>query len=258
VDLGSTGAALIPNSHLLIAGSKDGRLFLIDRNGMGKGAAPALQSLQATREPDTRPDPPVFYNIHGIAIWAREKEIFAYVSGEEDAVKQFRLIPDNGAGGNGWKFESGEPFRSSGDCPAKPNCVSAPFPNEPIGVFGQEERDSVWMPGGALSVSANGDTDGSGVLWVTMPYGANANGTVVRGVLRALDASDVSRTELWDSENTGNDHDRLGRFAKFCPPTVANGKVYVATFQREIVGTNRIHSKAAHGEQPALVIYGLR
>jgi hypothetical protein len=114
------------------------------------------------------------------------------------------------------------------------------------------------MPGGFMSISANGSKDGSGILWVAMPYASNANHAVVRGVLRALDASDMSKTELWDSEDTGNNKDRLGQFAKFCPPTVANGKVYVATFQEETIGNDGIHRIARGGDQPAVAIYGLR
>jgi hypothetical protein len=91
-----------------------------------------------------------------------------------------------------------------------------------------------------------------------MPFAGNANHLVIRGVLRAFDASDVSKAELWDSESTGNDNDRLGQFAKYCPPTVANGKVYVATFQQETVTANGTHLKNTEGDQPALVIYGPR
>lgn len=248
VDLGSGGAALVPNSHLLIAGGKEGRMYLIDRNSMGKGTVPSLQSFQVTHNPA----PPVYYNIHGTpVIWPRNNEMFVYIAGEEDPVKQYRLVPDTGAGGAGWKFESGNP-------PYRTSPVSAPYPNFPNGEFGQAGRDPVWMPGGFLALSADGSTDGTGILWVAMPYAGNANHMVVRGVLRAFDASDVSKPELWDSESTGNQNDRLGQFAKFCPPTVANGKVYVATFQQEFVTANGTHVKAQGGDQPALVIYGLR
>jgi hypothetical protein len=68
----------------------------------------------------------------------------------------------------------------------------------------------VWMPGGFMSVSADGDKEGTGIIWVNLPYANNANRFVVRGVLRAFDAADVSRAQLWDSENTGNPNDRLG------------------------------------------------
>ena len=109
-----------------------------------------------------------------------------------------------------------------------------------------------------MTLSAKGSDDGTGILWVTMPLDDNANHMVVRGVLRAFDASDVSKPELWDSANTGNGNDMLGQFAKFNPPTVANGKVYVATFQQETISANGTHSKNAQGDQPALAIYGSR
>ncbi len=108
-----------------------------------------------------------------------------------------------------------------------------------------------------MTLSAKDSLDASGILWVTMPVNGSANHDVVRGVLRALDASDVSKPELWNSENTGNEHDRLGYFAKFNPPTVANGKVYVATFQEEMLAGGT-RTKNLQGEPPALVIYGLR
>ena len=249
-DLGSGGVVLVPNSPLLLVGGKEGRLYLIDRTHMGKGALPSLHSFQVTHQPDLRPSPPVFYNIHGgPVVWAHSSEMFVYINGEEDPLKQYRLIPDTAPGSPGWKFASDQPFKTSPE--------SAPYPNFPAGMFGQLGRGAVWMPGGFLSLSADGDNMSSGVLWVTMPYAESANHAVVRGVLRAYDASDVSKGELWDSENSGNDQDRLGQFAKFCPPTIANGKVYVVTFQQETIGNDGIHRKLQGGDQPALAIYGL-
>jgi hypothetical protein len=114
------------------------------------------------------------------------------------------------------------------------------------------------MPGGFLSISADGNKDGTGIVWATMPFADNANLNVVRGVLRAFDASDVSNNangQLWSSEDENIPADGLGMFAKFCPPTVANGKVYVATFQQERVD-NGVHEKMPGGNLPALAIYG--
>jgi hypothetical protein len=54
---------------------------------------------------------------------------------------------------------------------------------------------------------------------------------VVDGVLRAFDAEDVS-VELWNSDR--DSRDQLGKFAKFPAPTVANGKVFVATFSNTV------------------------
>jgi len=51
-------------------------------------------------------------------------------------------------------------------------------------------------------------------------------------VLRAYDATDLSR-ELWNSKKNAA-RDGLGTLAKFNTPIVADGKVYVATFDKEI------------------------
>ncbi len=47
-------------------------------------------------------------------------------------------------------------------------------------------------------------------------------------MLRAIDAQDVRRT-LWSSEQVSA-WDRLGLFAKYVPPTIADGKVFAATY----------------------------
>ena len=62
-----------------------------------------------------------------------------------------------------------------------------------------------------------------------MPLDGDANQQRgVKGIVLALDAQDVSRT-LWTSEQFV-ERDRLGLFAKFNPPLVAAGKVFVATY----------------------------
>lgn len=249
--LGSAGAMLIPDSHLLITGAKDGRIFLLDRDNLGKTTAP-LASFQV----GYRPSPAIaVYPVHSTpAIWRRGDETFVYTAVTEDAVKQFRLVRD--PEGAGWKFDDPvKPFQRSG--------VTAPFPNAPKGQFGWVPRDAVWTPGGFMTLSANGDTDGTGVLWVTMPFAGNANHKTVRGALHALDASDISKPELWNSEDSGDENDRLGMFAKFVPPTVANGRVFVATFEREVITDDDLITTGT-GEilmpemSAALVIYGLR
>ena len=80
------------------------------------------------------------------------------------------------------------------------------------------------MPGGILSLSANGDHDG--VLWAALPLDEDAFIATVRGVLRAFDATTLE--EIW-STAAADPNDRFN-FAKFCPPSVVNGKVYLATF----------------------------
>jgi hypothetical protein len=69
---------------------------------------------------------------------------------------------------------------------------------------------------------------GTGILWGTGATSGDAWHAIAGGTLAALDA--MSGAKLWDSK--ANAADDLGNFAKFSVPTVANGKVYVATFAK--------------------------
>ncbi len=50
------------------------------------------------------------------------------------------------------------------------------------------------MPGGLLSLSANGNTNG--IVWASCVYTGDAVHDIVPGILRAYDANDLG-TELW-------------------------------------------------------------
>jgi len=252
-DLGSGGVVPVPGSHLMVAGGKEGRMYLLDGDDLGKGTTQSWHSLQVTNTPlpkvpaPANPDEEFFWNIHGApVIWPLAGEMFVYVEGEEDFLKQYRLIPDAGAAQ--WKFESDAPFRTS-----KESAPLAAQPNNPT----DKKRNRIVMPGGFITVSSNGSDVNSGIAWVTMPFATDANQFVTLGILRAFDASDVSTGQLWSTEESGVPADRLGMFAKFNPPTVANGKVYVATFQEERID-NGAHKVLVGGDQPALVIYGTK
>jgi hypothetical protein len=60
-----------------------------------------------------------------------------------------------------------------------------------------------------------------------VPLTGTTTASTPPGILRAFDAADVSR-ELWDSQQNAA-RDAVGKVAKFTPPTIANGKVYLAT-----------------------------
>ena len=78
-------------------------------------------------------------------------------------------------------------------------------------------------------------------------YGNEERGAAV---LYAYDATDLSR-ELWNSGS--NAADAAGNAVKFSVPTVANGRVYVATRGNNSGGAN--NSTSTPGE---LEIYGLK
>jgi hypothetical protein len=74
-----------------------------------------------------------------------------------------------------------------------------------------------------MTISADGDQEGTGILWETTgDYNAGTPGT-----LHAYDASNLSN-ELWHSD-MNSPRDKMAQITKFLSPTVANGKVYVPT-----------------------------
>jgi hypothetical protein len=79
----------------------------------------------------------------------------------------------------------------------------------------------------------------------------------VRGVVRAIDAQNVTRT-LWSSEQVSA-RDRLGLFAKYAPPPIADGQVFVATYGD--AEDRRLYAGDARPQRfPAryqVVVYGL-
>jgi outer membrane protein assembly factor BamB len=97
------------------------------------------------------------------------------------------------------------------------------------------------MPGGILAVSSNGKIANTGIVWATAPLFHDANKNVVEGVLRAYDASNLDPAGnpdgtarlklLWDSKHIpGNQFN----FSKFCPPVVADGKIFVPTYDGRV------------------------
>jgi hypothetical protein len=116
-------------------------------------------------------------------------------------------------------------------------------------------------PGAILALSANGDRAGSGVLWMTYaadnPPGDGATFDTRRGRLAAYDAENLQR-QLWNSDMTPGGRDALGYFAKFNPPTIANGKVYVAASPApEPYKRLGEHTYQAPNSMGYLVVYGL-
>jgi hypothetical protein len=70
------------------------------------------------------------------------------------------------------------------------------------------------MPGGMISLSANGNRDG--ILWITLPK--------QKGGGRLLAYNAMSLVRLWDTGTT-----LCNPLTKFNPPTVADGRVLIGT-----------------------------
>lgn len=104
-------------------------------------------------------------------------------------------------------------------------------------------------PGGMLSLSANGKRNG--IVWANTlarrgtHHHNGAHHFSVLGVLRAYDANHLGH-ELWDSDRHFT-RDHCGNISKDAPPTIANGKVYLASFGSRQTGTGRL---CVYGELP--------
>ncbi len=92
--------------------------------------------------------------------------------------------------------------------------------------------------GAMLSTSSNNNTNG--ILWASHAYTGDANQQIRPGILRAFDANDVTK-ELWNSNQVAA-RDAVGNYAKFATPTIANGKVYLATFSNQLIAYGIIDS----------------
>ena len=120
---------------------------------------------------------------------------------------------------------------------------------DPNPVMQSTFQDPPGMPGGMLSISANGNTPGSGIVWAMVPYSGDAERNVVPGVLRAFDAANISN-QIWNSKQNAA-RDDFGNFAKFCPPTIANGKVYIGTFSNAVYVYGLLPPNFSVNAQPA-------
>lgn len=204
-DLGASGALLLPGSggypstQYVIGGGKIGRLFVLDKNDLGQhtsndsGAHQNWQVVQTSA---------CSHHLHSSAIYwnSSSKGQLIYLWGENDVGKAFKF--------NGSTF---------GTSPAMATSVKSP-------------QIGCGMPGGFLSISASGGSNG--ILWANCVFSGDALHNIVPGVLRAFNADNLDQ-ELWNSEQNAS-RDDIGNFAKYVAPTISNGKVYMATFSNRV------------------------
>ena len=196
LDYGGMGALLIPNANLFLTGAKDGSLYLLNKDDMG-GFQPSSNRVQQTIALNPGA------NMHcQAAYYGGAGTEYVYVWSENDAL---RAIPFDRAAG--LLDQNGEKVFSS------------------QGPTGQS--------GAVLSVSSDGNTAGTGILWASYATTGDAEHAVSPGILRAFDASDVTK-ELWSNREVAG-RDAPGNYAKFASPTVANGRVYLPTFSNQVV-----------------------
>jgi hypothetical protein len=192
-DLNSSGAVLIPGTHLVVGGGKQGVLYVVDTEHFGHlGDENAVQHFPATSS-----------HLHSMVYWKSAKNgNLLYLWGQRDRARAYRF--------NGSKFDE------------------TPFMIRP------DKNDG--HPGAMLSLSANGDKDG--ILWAAIHATGDSWNESRPGILHAYDADDINR-ELWNSLQDPA-RDDCNNYSKMSPPTVANGRVYLASFGTANVGTGQL------------------
>ncbi len=194
LDYGCDGVLMIPNTSLTVSGSKEGLSYVVDYNNMGR-LTPG--NAQVTDTLIFNPSNTGYVHVHGSPVYAQlNSGEFVYAWAESFKIRQFEFDRDA---------------------------------NLFLDDFKQGVRNlDFGMPGAMLSVSSNLEEDTTAIVWACFPTSGNANNQVRPGTISAYRANDVSEGEIWHSDM--NPRDKLGNFAKFNSPTIANGKVFAPTF----------------------------
>ena len=195
LDYGCMGAMLVPNSNYYFTGCKDGNIYVVNKDNMGGYTAGSdqIQQIITLGSSSNNHCQPAYYK-------GSTKE-FVYVWPENDALHAF-------------------PFDRTSN--------TFNISNEILSTVSGPTGES----GAVLSVSSNGNKDGTGIVWAAYASSGDANQSTRPGILRAFDANDITK-ELWN--NTQTPGDAGGNFAKFSSPTVANGHVYLPTFSNQVL-----------------------
>lgn len=195
IDMSAGGVTLIPNSKLMFAGGKEGVIFLINRESMGKWEGKDGEPVQRFKATNGCGQKDCAQTL-GTAFWTRQNDGMLYVWDRLDVL-------------HAYKFSNGR------------------FDTTPAAVSGVKSG----MNGGP-SVSANGADPATGIVWGVTTE-SRKNGGLSPGTFRAFLATDITK-ELYNSD-MNKARDALGDFTKFAPPVVANGKVYVPTQSKAVV-----------------------
>ncbi|MCC5481049.1 LGFP repeat-containing protein, partial [Streptomyces barringtoniae] len=224
-DLGSGGPVLLPGGRL-VGGGKQGRYYVLDPATMRltqdqTAAEPKLigEGFQAFKntfhpaftEADYGASQSFGPNIHGGPVYWQGPGL-VYQMPEKDSLKAYRYDPRAGV---------------------------LHHENGPVATASVKPGDD-GMPGGHSSLSANGNQDG--IVWTIRPIqDATANPRAM-GQLHAFDG--LTLREIWNDPE-------LERFAKFNPPTVADGKVF-----RPVWAHYNLMDTRPPGQNPAPTVAG--
>jgi len=231
-DLGSAGPVVITGLNLVVGAGKDGVLYVLDKDNFGKAVAdfsklkappvfftydpdPAIAAFQQASPVGNLDFKPMLgmktHHLHGSPIYWKSAAHghMLFVWGENGALRAFSL----NASGQAKLVAQGSELASENLADPENNSLGG-------------------MPGAMLALSSKGDVNG--IVWATAPLEDDANQGPVAGIVRAYDAVRVGANpggvprlrKLWQA--TGF------TYSKFCPPVVADGKLFVPTYDGRV------------------------
>ncbi len=165
-DTASSGPLLVPEANLLVGGGKDGNLYVLNTNNMGRLSANNGKMVQNLPTPNTK-TAAIFT---GPVFWQRS------------AAQGGSLLFNVYAPGPIYAFK----FSGGSFYPAPVSVTPA----------GENSRSGYEI---SYSLSANQDASGTGILWALI-----SNPSVNKSVLRAYNAENLSQ-ELWNSAQYSSD-----------------------------------------------------
>jgi len=196
LDFGVTGFLLIPGSRQAVAGAKDGNIYLMNRDNLGGYNASTNQVVQQFYQNSA-----VAHNLTSLTYFHGTQSDYVFTWSDNVTLKAI---------------------------PYSPTLKQFDF----LHVVQSQVQGPVGYNGAFLSVSSHGAIDSTAILWASHAASGNANQSTRPGILRALKASDITQ-EIWNSSMVPIDDP--GNYAKFNCPTIANGKVYLATFSNRLI-----------------------
>jgi PQQ enzyme repeat len=237
-DFGAGGPVLALSADVVLAAGKDGILYTANMQNLGKTRPSDLDPAATARNYGKLKAPPIFYTYYpGPQLSAVPTSIASLNVLEAQRTHHLHGTPVLwksaahglvhfcwGENGNlrAWALaNSGVSTYLA--CSAEVASAQSPVP--PGG-----------MPGGMISLSADGDRDG--IVWASIPY-LDANMFVSPGRFLAYDAANFGRysdgsgsiVPLWDSQqwNWQFTHNKFNR------PVVWNGRIFLPTYEGEVL-----------------------
>jgi hypothetical protein len=190
VDFGSGGALVLPDAPFVFGAGKTGIAYVLERDSMAK----RQEFVASVNQYDPMAPVDIFWaggpHLHGTpAYWRGPAAGVAYVYswGEQDFLRRHTLDLRSGM----FNLAQGKAGK----------------------VMGLMDT----MPGGSLSISADGNRAGTGIVWATLE--GPRSETEPDGRLLAHDAETLD--VIWETT--------LRSLSRWVPPTVADGKVFLPT-----------------------------